>query len=139
MKKIILTVLMFVPMFVLAQNVDVSVLPQKAQNIIKTHLKSLQIISIEKDLSLLGTEYEVDFACGGEAEFNSDGGLNKIKCPKGIPQALIPAKIKTYLAKNYKSIEVTSLDNDKRDIEVELSNGLDLQFDLSGNFVRIDH
>ncbi|WKL50535.1 PepSY-like domain-containing protein [Flavobacterium pectinovorum] len=57
---------------------------------------------------------------------------------QAIPAELIPEKINTYATANYANLFITSIDKEPTYIEVELSNNLELVFDLQGNFLRID-
>ena len=44
----------------------------------------------------------------------------------------------TYVNSNFPGVQVHSIDRDRRDIEVELTNGLELTFDLYYNLIDMD-
>lgn len=80
---------------------------------------------------LLSNNFEIDFDINGKW-VDIDGNN------QAIPVELIPEKINTYVKENYPNQSVTAIDNEKTHIEIELSNNLELVFDLEGNFIRID-
>ena len=70
-----------------------------------------------------------------EMNFNAAGELTSISGDTGIPTAIVPANIITYVTANYPEILIVEWDLDRRKQEVELSNNVELVFDLSGNFL----
>jgi hypothetical protein len=86
-----------------------------------------------------GSVYDVTLSNNFEIDFDINGNWIDIDGNhQAIPVALIPEKIKTYVTTNYPDQSVTAIDNEKTFIEIELSNNLELVFDLVGNFLRID-
>ena len=72
-------------------------------------------------------------------EFDSDGKWTEIDCGhNAVPAALIMKPIRDYVAKNYKGLNIVKISVERSKYEVELSNGLDLDFSRSGEFLRID-
>ena len=95
-------------------------------------------IKIEKH-TFGGTEYDVILVNGTEVEFDSDGKWTEIDCGhNAVPAALIMKPIRDYVAKNYKGLNIVKISVERSKYEVELSNGLDLDFSRSGEFLRID-
>lgn len=52
---------------------------------------------------------------------------------------MIPANVLGYVQNNYADHFIVEWDKDKTDQEIQLSNGLELIFNLSGTFLRIDN
>ncbi|MDN3674659.1 PepSY-like domain-containing protein [Flavobacterium branchiarum] len=86
-----------------------------------------------------GSIYDVLLSNNFEIDFDKDGNWIDIDGNnQAIPVELIPAKINAYVKEKYPDQSVTAIDNEKTQIEIELSNNLELVFDLEGNFIRID-
>jgi hypothetical protein len=86
-----------------------------------------------------GSIYDVLLSNNFEIDFDIDGNWVDIDGNnQAIPVELIPEKINTYVKENYPDQSVTAIDNEKTYIEIDLTNNLELIFDIEGNFIRID-
>ena len=56
-----------------------------------------------------------------------------------VPQSIIPLRIADYLKRNYPDRPVVKIDRDRRGYGIELSDGTDLEFNVRGDFLRIDY
>lgn len=115
-------------------------IPPKVKSFLNEHYAGIEISKYEIKTKLNGTQYAVKLNNGVEVEFDKDGNWKEIKDYNGVPDVLIPVKIKEYVNKNYKDIKIKSLDKktDKNKIKADLLNGVDLEFDMEGNFLRLD-
>ncbi|WP_394774159.1 PepSY-like domain-containing protein [Flavobacterium sp.] len=121
--------------------VNPTTLPATAQTFLSTHFPAVTVILAEKqnNASINGSIYDVSLSNGFEIDFDINGNWIDIDGNnQAIPVALIPEKIRTYVTSNYPNQFVTSIDNERTYTEIELSNNLELVFDLQGNFLRID-
>jgi hypothetical protein len=141
MKKII--VLLFFPLALFAQKdkkIEWDELPQKAQTFLKTNFtkeKAQQILQETEDY--LETIYQVTFQGKLKIKFDKNGNWKEVDGHrKPIPTRFIPEKILTYIKKSFPNNEVVKIEKEKKKYEVEISNGLELEFDRDGNFLRID-
>lgn len=120
-------------------------LPAITQQFLKKHFADKQFSYATQDTDLFDREYKVIFTDGDKIEFDRKGNWKDIECkksPNGIPAAIIPATIRTYLAENYKDSKVVSIEYDKDSndgYEIKLASGLELKFNKKGNFIRIDN
>lgn len=117
-------------------------LPKSADTFVTTYFPNATYQTIKKQnrADNDGTVYDVFLTNGFEIDFDANGNWIDIDGNhQAIPVELIPEKINTYVTANYANIFVTAIDNEPTYTEVELSNNIDLIFDLQGNFVRIDH
>lgn len=120
--------------------ITVAELPAKAQTILKKHFANETPTYVVKDKETFSTDYKVQFANKIEVEFDGDGNLEEVDGNhNAIPTAIIPAKIATYVKTNFKDAQVTSLDKGRWGYEINLNNGLELEFDSNGKFIRIDN
>lgn len=123
-----------------ARNIIVKVqdLPQAAQSFLTEHFDSEEVSLAIKD----DNEYEVRFVNGWEVEFDRKGQWKKVDCkrdevPAGII-SLIPEAITSYLSVNFDKAFVTEISKDRSGYDIELNNGLDLDFTSKGQLKEID-
>ena len=113
-------------------------LPATAQQFIKKHFPSSTIERAHIDDDVMDKDYTVYLAGGIKIEFNSKGEWKEIETRSSVPAALVPAAITQYVKKNYPSCEIEKISRDRRGMDIELSNGLDIEFDNSYRVVEID-
>lgn len=119
---------------------NINDLPQAAQTTLAKNFKAkMSLIKIDKTLGRID-DYEVILTDGTEVEFDDKGNWKKIETPndKSVPASLLPQAMKEYVSKNHKGANIVGVEKERNKYEVELSNGLDLIFDLNGNFVKFD-
>lgn len=114
-------------------------LPAKAQAFITANFKGQNIANLKTGTKLTGIEYEVLLANGTEIEFDSNGNWEDIDGNRNnLPQSVVPKAIAGYITKNFNGQSVQQIEKKRTGYEVELSSGIDLDFDANGNFIRID-
>ena len=113
-------------------------LPSAARDFLKQHYLNEGIAKYEvKNATIVGNKTEVKLVNGVEVDFDSTGNWMEIQDPKGVPEAVLPAEISTYVKTNYKGAVIESAEKEKDLYKIELSNDIDLQFDKSGKFIKI--
>ena len=120
--------------------IPVQSLPASAQTFINQNFSANNIVSVWQDNEKGRVEdYTVLFADGTEVEFRANGDWKEVKARNGaVPAKIVPAKISKYVHKNYPNILIKEIQKERRKYEVSLSNGLDLDFNLNGKFLKID-
>ena len=114
-------------------------LPAPAQQFITTYFAQSDIAWIQWERDGMSKEYEVKLNNGTWIEFYSDGALEKIDCKtNAVPAGIVPETVVNYVSTNFPQVVIVKYQIDRRDQEVELNTGLELVFDLNGNFVKID-
>ena len=144
MKKMLLSALAvaslaIVPAF--ADDVPVSVqkLPAEAQKFLKTHFSQSNVVTALRDRDFADNDYTVILDNGVKIEFGSTGKWESVKSRNGVvPASVIPVKISDYVSKHYNSLGVEKIERKRYGYEVELTNDLDMKFDLNGNFLGLD-
>jgi hypothetical protein len=114
-------------------------LPQKAQNIISKAFPDTKIkkANIERRASLI--QYEVKLAGGVKLQFRKDGSLTECECTKHpVPDMLIPAKIRTFIKKEFPDNDIMRIEHDSKLYELNLDDGTELSFNSSYRLVDID-
>lgn len=119
--------------------VAVGELPAAAQQFVKTHFASSEVLYAKIDDDLFNNDYTVVFADGVSVEFAGNGEWKEVKTRRGeVPAAIVPQMIRDQVASQFPAARIESIDRDRRGFDVELSNGLELKFDRKYNLVEID-
>lgn len=115
-----------------------SELPAEIQAYISTHFPSNGISQVKVDKEISNKSYEVTLDGGIYLDFNSNNQVVDIDGYTKLPDSVIPSKILAYVAQNYPSNVITDWELDDNHQQVGLDNGIELEFSMSGNFIRID-
>lgn len=121
------------------QFVEPNKLPNKAQTFIDTHFSSATVRSVVKEYDDLTYTYEVILTDGTQIEFKKGGEWKSVDNRQaGVPSSVLPEEMATHIANNYIGAFVVDIERDWQ-YDVELSNGVDLDFTLGGKFIRVDY
>ena len=121
------------------QVVGFSEIPVQAQAFVEKYFKTSDVASIERELEGVHFEYNVYLKNATEIEFDYQGNLKSIDCRVSpVPAGIVPEVIVHYVALHYPDHSIVEYAIGYRRITIELGNGLDLIFDLEGNFLGID-
>ena len=113
-------------------------LPEAITTFLKQHFPNATITGVEPDQDHGGLEYDVYLNDGTELDFDANNQWETIKCrAKAVPATFIPKAIATYVKGNYQ-LPIVKIHKEHFGYEIELSNGLDLNFDHSGQFMGMD-
>ncbi|MCM1152184.1 MAG: PepSY-like domain-containing protein [Muribaculum sp.] len=119
---------------------DASVLPTAAKTVLQKNFKArVNLVKIDKELGRV-SEYEVILTDGSEITFDRNGNWKEVEVGrnKSVPSGFVLQPIQNYVKTNQKGARIVGIDKNRNGYEVELSNGVDIKFDNSGNFVRYD-
>lgn len=120
--------------------IQVSQMPQKAQQFIKQHFAGNNIAMAKVESDFLQKSYDVIFTDGNKVEFDKKGNWTEVNCKFSVVlQGIIPAPIQKYVTTNYADAKILKIERDKADYEVKLSNGWELKFDSKFNLIDIDN
>lgn len=144
MRKVLLLLVMIwgVFQFALAGDIvtrDVNKLPVAAREMIGRQFPKTKVayIKIDKDL-LQSTSYDVKLADGVELEFDSKGEWLEIDCKRNsVPTAFIPRTISKYMEANYGGHKIVKMERGRKGYELTLENGLEVDFDQFGGFLKL--
>jgi hypothetical protein len=116
-----------------SDNVPVT-LPEAILAYITKNYPSETILKAEKGLN----KYEVTLSNFIKLEFNLDGTFREVSGkvkPANISD--LPKAVLDYLAKNYASLKIVKVEFCSKKIEVKLSDGVKLEFNLDGTFREV--
>lgn len=115
-------------------------LPVAAQEFLQKYFDGRTVAFASVDSDLGGKEYEVSFTERITVEFDRSGNWTKVECrSEAVPDEIIPAEIRDYVRTNYPDVPVRSIQKDRHEWDVELGNGIDLEFDRRFRLVGYDH
>nr|WP_294922832.1 PepSY-like domain-containing protein [uncultured Flavobacterium sp.] len=140
MKTKIITVALLL-CFVMSTNaqkkIEVTELPKPAQEFLKKYFGNTSVEKAKKDAEHGEKGYEVKLKDGTEVEFWKDGSYREVDGDnKPIPIEFIPQSVKDYVAKNYPNEKITHIDYGHKDLDVDLTNKIDLEFTKEGKFIK---
>lgn len=142
LSKFVFGLMMLIGVQAVAQEtvIDASQLPVNSKNFVTKYFSDVTVSKAVKDKGMVKTEYEVRLSDGSKLEFDGDGNWKEVesKTKSLSGMAFIPQAIRDYAAKNFPTYQIRKIEKSSRKFEVKLTNGLELEFDLNGKFLRID-
>lgn len=112
-------------------------LPDNANAYIQKHFPNERIVSVMRDDDTM--EFDVILSGGTEIEFSRHGEMREVEGNmKAIPDSVVPDDIRTYVDNQHRGQDIRKIEKEPYGYEVTLSNGMDLKFDKTGKFLRID-
>ena len=120
--------------------VPASALPANAQAFVNQYFSANNIVSVWQDTEKGRVEdYTVLFADGTEVEFHADGNWKEVKARNGqVSPKIVPVKIAKYVQKKFPKAMIKEIKKGRAKYEVDLTNGVELIFNLNGKFLKID-
>lgn len=117
-----------------------AVLPEAAKAVIKKNFKSgVSVVKIDKDFGRI-SEYEVILKDGSEITFDSKGNWKdvEVSVDNAVPSTFLLKPISDYVKTNHSGQKIVGVEKNRSNIEVTLSNGIEMKFDNSGKFLKYD-
>lgn len=115
-------------------------LPAQSQQMIKKYFPNQSVALVKMEREFSGKSYEVIFTNGNKAEFDRKGIWKEIDCKyTELPSEVVPSQIANYVRTNYPDLKITKIEKKSRNrYEIELLNGMELEFDANFNVIDID-
>ncbi|MGB4204161.1 MAG: PepSY-like domain-containing protein [Bacteroidales bacterium] len=113
-------------------------LPKEILNYISTHFPDNPIKKAVVDKEWFKKTYEIMLYGNIELEFNRNKEIVDIEAESKLPDSVIPDLILQYVIENYPDNYIIKWELEYKSQEIKLNNGLELVFDMDGNFLRID-
>lgn len=111
--------------------VQLSSIPQNAQNFIKQHFPNIQVSYIERDWD----DIEVYLADGTQIEFFPNGDWKEVKCYMNMPASILPANIMATIQRTYPQAAIIKIEKQFTIFEVKLNNMMELYIDNNGTLI----
>lgn len=113
-------------------------LPNEITEYVSTHFPVNTIIQSTEDKDGFTKTYDVLLDGNISLEFNRKKEIIDIESLSELPNSVIPTKIKSYVETNYPNNVIIGWGLDDKNQEVQLDNGVGLEFNMNGDFLRID-
>lgn len=113
-------------------------LPKEIKKYMSKHFSNAKVIKAKKEETLLGVHHELKLDNGVELEFNGKNEIIEVDGSTKLPDSVIPSSILKYVKSNYAENSIVEWKLDRNKQEVELDNGIELEFTKEGKFIRID-
>lgn len=111
--------------------VQLSSIPQNAQNFIKQHFPNIQVSYIERDWD----DIEVYLANGTQIEFFPNGDWKEVKCYMNMPASILPANVMATIQRTYPQAAIIKIEKQFTIFEVKLNNMMELYIDNNGTLI----
>ena len=119
--------------------IQIGQLPTKAQTFLSIYFKSSKVALAKQETDLFSKSYDVIFTTGEKVEFDKSGDWTEVSCKvNGVPSAIVPQGIKGYVQSNYPDARILSIERDRSNYEVKLSNRWETTFDSQMRVIDID-
>ena len=121
-------------------SLDKQDLPKSAQSFLNKNFSNERLVFAERDYDDGKLDYEVKLSNGVKIEFDAKGNWKEVDArdDQALPEKFIPNNIVRHVKQNFAPHKISKIEKSRTKYEVELTNGLDLEFNLSGKFLRID-
>lgn len=114
-------------------------LPEKAQIFLATYFPEAKISLARKEVDVMELTYDVIFTDGSKVEFDRKGNWTEVDClTNPLPEGIVPDAICKVINAHYPGAKVTKIERDHREVDVKLSNRVELTFNKNMQLVDID-
>lgn len=114
-------------------------IPQKAQQFVKMYFGDKQVALVTVESEFMDKSYDVTFTNGDKVEFDKKGEWKNVDCGhNAVPQGVVPQAIQSYVSKNYPNAKIKQIERDRKDYDVELTNGWEIKFDKRFRIIELD-
>lgn len=120
------------------QKVAFDKLPSASQEFIQKNFPREKVKSVEMDREASWDKYTVYFESGNQVSFaGGSGDCSEIIMKNGaVPAAAVPARLRSYAASQYPTMQVVMYQTTADGYRLGLSDKTFLDFDKNGNFVK---
>ncbi len=114
-------------------------LPARSQQFLAQHFPDVEISYATVDVEFFDKEYKVLLVNGAKVTFAKNGDWKEVTFKHGeVPAAITPKPICEEVARRFPAQTIVQIEQDARDYEVELNNGVELTFDRKFRLRNID-
>lgn len=115
-------------------------LPEEISAFLAKHFPGKEILKVEKDVKLSGSEYEINLAGGAEIDFDTALAWKDVKAGRGsaVPSGIVPKAIRSYVEKNHPGKKIVEISRKRVSFEIELSDGTEIELSKNGKLLKYD-
>ena len=111
--------------------VQLSSIPQNAQNFINQHFSRIRVTYIERDWD----DIEVYLENGTQIEFFPNGDWKEVKCYGNMPNTILPPNVMNTIKRTYPNAAIVKIEKQFTIFEVKLNNMMELYIDNNGQLL----
>ena len=98
----------------------------------------VSLIKVDRHL-LKKTDYDVKLVNGTKIEFTNAGKWKSVDCKtREVPEGLVTKPIRNYVKKNFPDVKIVKIEKKSGGYEIGLSDGVELKFNLLGQFKSME-
>lgn len=120
------------------KNIPLNQIPKQITEYLNTHFPNNTVLEATFDDHVKYKKYEIELNNKISLEFSTEFQVTEIKSKDKLPDSVIPAAILTYVKTNYPINTISDWEIDKGNQQIELNNGIDLIFNLKGEFLKVE-
>lgn len=116
-------------------------LPKVAQLFLAKYFPKTAVVQVSEETTffIFNKEYKLQLENGTKIVFDDDGDWKELSMKrKSVPRELVPVNIQKHIDKSFPNTFIKEIKKESAGYEVEISNGLELEFTQKGKFIRID-
>lgn len=113
--------------------------PQEIKDYLAIHFPGDSTVRVVRDTDDRPITYEVILQSGVQLDFSEDYRVTEIESATALPDSVIPEPIRDYVSTNYPDRSIIKWELENGEQTVKLDDNLELVFDESGTFLRIDN
>lgn len=120
--------------------VSLAELPQAAKTFVNKFFAKQMPSLITLDNDIISKTYEVVYADGTRVEFDSKGNWQEVETrTNAIPTGIVPQTILSDVVKRFPNQSIQHIERKRRGYELELSSGIELEYNRQGKLLRSDN
>jgi hypothetical protein len=113
-------------------------IPAELTDYLNQHFSDQPVLQVIKDRDGFTKTYDIILEGGVTLEFNRSYEVIDIDGNNKLPDSVIPTKLLEYVNEKYPNSYITDWELEDKHQQVGLENGLTLEFNMDGTFLRID-
>lgn len=119
--------------------ISIAKMPQTAQEFMAKHFSGIEVAVAKQEGGFWERSYDVIFCNGSKLEFDGFGRWTCVDCKySSVPDEIIPAPVAGYIKGKFSGVRIVKIEKEGRRIDVELDNGVDLEFNSSYDLIEYD-
>lgn len=119
--------------------ISVDKMPLEAQEFIKKFFPGKKVAVAKQEGRFVEKNFDVIFIDGNKVEFDRNGEWTNVDCEySSVPEGIVPAPIAGYVQEHFPGVKIRQIEKENRKFEVELENGVNLDFSRSFKLLDID-
>lgn len=115
-----------------------SEIPTEIVTYVNTYFPENTIDRAVKDMDNNKVDYDIFLSGNFTLEFNANYEITDIDGVTALPEFVIPQAILIYVNENYPQQFIRGWELEMDHQQVELNNNLELEFTMTGEFIRVD-